>query len=91
MPYPPDSPGGYISINVGKAADANAIPIQQETAETAMDAAACIGCGACVASCPNASVMLFVGAKIFHLALLPHRKSLKRLILRGISVLSIGN
>lgn len=63
--------GGYISINTGGAPDANAIPISQEIAEKAMDAAACIGCGACVASCPNASAMLFTGAKISQFALLP--------------------
>jgi succinate dehydrogenase iron-sulfur subunit len=64
--------GGYISVNTGGAPDANAIPVAQEIAEKAMDAAACIGCGACVAACPNASAMLFVGAKISQLALLPH-------------------
>jgi succinate dehydrogenase iron-sulfur subunit len=64
--------GGYISVNTGGAPDANAIPVPQEIAEKAMDAAACIGCGACVAACPNASAMLFVGAKISQLALLPH-------------------
>jgi len=63
--------GGYISVNTGGAPDANAIPIPQEIAEKAMDAAACIGCGACVASCPNASAMLFTGAKISQFALLP--------------------
>ncbi len=63
--------GGYISANTGGAPDANTILIPQEVAEKAMDAAACIGCGACVAACPNASAMLFVGAKISHLALLP--------------------
>jgi len=63
--------GGYISVNTGGAPDANAILISQEIAEKAMDAAACIGCGACVASCPNASAMLFTGAKISQLALLP--------------------
>lgn len=63
--------GGYISAKTGGAPEANSILIQQETAEKAMDAAACIGCGACVASCPNASAMLFVGAKTSHLALLP--------------------
>jgi len=63
--------GGYISVNAGGAPDANAIPIPQEIAEKAMDAAACIGCGACVASCPNASAMLFTGAKISQFALLP--------------------
>lgn len=63
--------GGYTSVNTGNAPDANAIPIKKENADLAMDAAACIGCGACVASCPNASAMLFVGAKISHLNLLP--------------------
>lgn len=63
--------GGYISVNTGGAPDANAIPVPQEMAELAFDAAACIGCGACVAACPNAAAMLFVGAKVSHLALLP--------------------
>ena len=63
--------GGYISVNAGGAPDANTIPIAQEKADLAMDAAACIGCGACVAACPNASAMLFVSAKVSHLALLP--------------------
>jgi succinate dehydrogenase / fumarate reductase iron-sulfur subunit len=63
--------GGYVSVNTGSAPEANAIPIPQQTAELALDAAECIGCGACVAACPNASAMLFVGAKISHLALLP--------------------
>ena len=63
--------GGYISANTGGAQDANAILIPQEKADLAMDAAACIGCGACVAACPNASAMLFVSAKVSHLALLP--------------------
>jgi succinate dehydrogenase / fumarate reductase iron-sulfur subunit len=62
--------GGYISVNTGGAPDANAIPISQEIAEKAMDAAACIGCGACVAACPSASAMLFVSGKISQLALL---------------------
>ena len=66
--------GGYISANTGGAPDGNAIPIPQETAEKAMDAAACIGCGACVAACPNASAMLFTSAKISQLALLPQGK-----------------
>ena len=66
--------GGFISANTGGAPDANAIPIAQEAAEKAMDAAACIGCGACVAACPNAAAMLFAGAKISHLALLPQGK-----------------
>jgi len=63
--------GGYVSTNTGGAPDGNAIPIDQKTAEQAMDAAACIGCGACVAACPNASAMLFVSAKVSQLALLP--------------------
>jgi succinate dehydrogenase / fumarate reductase iron-sulfur subunit len=63
--------GGFISANAGGAPDANAIPIPKDEAELAMDAAACIGCGACVASCKNASAMLFVAAKVSHLAHLP--------------------
>jgi succinate dehydrogenase / fumarate reductase iron-sulfur subunit len=63
--------GGYVSINAGSAPDANAIPIGKDVADLAMDAAACIGCGACVAACPNASASLFVGAKVTQLALLP--------------------
>ncbi len=66
--------GGYVSVNTGQAPEANSIPISQEKAELAMDAAACIGCGACVAACPNASAMLFVSAKISQLALLPQGK-----------------
>lgn len=63
--------GGYISINTGGAPDANVIPIHKDIAEEAFDAAACIGCGACVATCKNGSAMLFISAKISHLALLP--------------------
>lgn len=63
--------GGYCSVGTGSAPDANAIPIGKEVADEAFDYAACIGCGACVAACPNASAMLFVGAKVAHLALLP--------------------
>lgn len=63
--------GGYISVPTGSAVDGNAIPIPKSDAERAMDAAACIGCGACVASCPNASASLFTSAKIAHLNLLP--------------------
>ncbi len=63
--------GGYISVNTGAAVDGNAVPIAKIYADRAMDAAACIGCGACVASCPNASASLFTGAKIAHLNLLP--------------------
>jgi succinate dehydrogenase / fumarate reductase iron-sulfur subunit len=63
--------GGYISVPTGSAPDGNAILVPKEDAERAMDAAACIGCGACVAACPNASAALFTGAKIAHLGLLP--------------------
>jgi succinate dehydrogenase iron-sulfur subunit len=63
--------GGFISVRTGAAQDGNAIPISKTVADSAMDAAACIGCGACVAACPNASAMLFVGAKVSQLALLP--------------------
>ena len=63
--------GGYTSVNVGGAQDGNAILIPKDTAERAMDSAACIGCGACVAACKNASAVLFTSAKINHLALLP--------------------
>ena len=63
--------GGYVSINTGGVPDANAIPISKEKADLAMDAASCIGCGACVAACKNGSAMLFVSAKVSQLALLP--------------------
>jgi succinate dehydrogenase / fumarate reductase iron-sulfur subunit len=63
--------GGYVSVGTGGTPDANEIPIPQDDAESAMDAAACIGCGGCVAACPNASAMLFTAAKIAHLGLLP--------------------
>jgi succinate dehydrogenase / fumarate reductase iron-sulfur subunit len=63
--------GGYVSINCGGAPDGNALPISKEVSEAAMDSAACIGCGACVAACKNASAHLFTSAKISHLALLP--------------------
>ncbi len=63
--------GGFISARTGSGPDANAIPIPKEKADKAMDAAACIGCGACVAACPNGSAMLFTAAKISHLGLLP--------------------
>ena len=66
--------GGYISVSTGGAPDGNAIPIPKEDAEKAMDAAQCIGCGACVAACKNASAMLFVAAKVSHLSLLPQGK-----------------
>lgn len=63
--------GGYISVNAGSAPDGNAIPVSKFDADRAMDAASCIGCGACVAACPNASASLFVAAKIAQLGLLP--------------------
>lgn len=66
--------GGYISVNTGNAVDANAIPIPKDDADKAFAAAACIGCGACVAACKNASAMLFVSAKVSQLALLPQGK-----------------
>ncbi len=66
--------GGYISVKTGSAAEANGIPVTKHDADRAMDAAACIGCGACVAACPNASAMLFTAAKISHLNLLPQGK-----------------
>lgn len=87
--------GGFISVNAGGAPDANAIPISQEIAEKAMDAAQCIGCGACVAACPNASAMLFTSAKISHLALLPQgrpeaaRRALQ--MIREMDALGFGN
>jgi len=66
--------GGFISVNTGGVPDANAIPIPKDDADEAMDAAACIGCGACVATCKNSSAMLFVSAKVSQLALLPQGK-----------------
>jgi succinate dehydrogenase / fumarate reductase, iron-sulfur subunit len=63
--------GGFVSVRTGNAPDANAVPVAKSSADLSMDAAACIGCGACVAACPNASAMLFVAAKASHLNLLP--------------------
>jgi succinate dehydrogenase / fumarate reductase iron-sulfur subunit len=63
--------GGYISVNTGAAPEANATPVKKENAEIAFDAGICIGCGSCVAACKNASAMLFVAAKVSHLAMLP--------------------
>ncbi len=63
--------GGYVSVSTGSAAEANALPIPKKKADVSMDAAACIGCGACVAACPNASAMLFTSAKVVHLVSLP--------------------
>jgi succinate dehydrogenase / fumarate reductase iron-sulfur subunit len=63
--------GGYVSVNTGSAPDGNALPVPKDDAERAMDAAQCIGCGACVAQCPNSAAQLFAAAKVSHLALLP--------------------
>jgi succinate dehydrogenase / fumarate reductase iron-sulfur subunit len=63
--------GGYVSVSTGQAPEGNNIPVGKEVADQSMDAAACIGCGACVAACPNASAALFTGAKITHLGVLP--------------------
>ena len=74
--------GGFVSVNTGGVPDANAIPIPKKDADLAMDAAACIGCGACAAACKNGSAMLFVSAKVSQLALLPQgrvRKAVLRL------------
>src|SRR5262249_13368605 len=69
--------GGFVSVNTGSAPEGNVIPVPKETADLAMDAAACIGCGACVAACKNASAMLFVAAKVSHLNYLPQGKAEK--------------
>lgn len=66
--------GGYVSVSTGGVPDANSIPVSKEDAEKAMDSAECIGCGACVAACPNGSAMLFTAAKVSHLAKLPQGK-----------------
>ena len=87
--------GGFVSVNTGNAPDANAIPVPKEIAETAMDAAACIGCGACVAACKNASAMLFVAAKVSHLNYLPQGKAEKdrrvRNMVTQMDVEGVGN
>lgn len=69
--------GGFVSVNTGGTPDANCIPVPKDDADLSMDAAACIGCGACVATCKNASAMLFVAAKVSHLNLLPQGKTEK--------------
>ncbi len=87
--------GGFVSVSTGGVPDANAIPIAKTDADEAMDAAECIGCGACVASCKNASAMLFVAAKVSHLALLPQgqpeRKSRVLHMVRAADELGFGN
>jgi succinate dehydrogenase / fumarate reductase iron-sulfur subunit len=70
--------GGFVSVNTGGAPDGNAIPVPKESQEKAMDAAACIGCGACAAACKNASAMLFVAAKVSHLGNLPQGQAERR-------------
>ncbi len=80
--------GGYVSVNTGGVPDGNAIPIELNTAKRAFEAATCIGCGACVAACPNASAMLFTSAKVSQLALLPQgRPESKQRVLNMISVM----
>jgi len=74
--------GGYVSVNTGGAPDANAIPVSKTESEKAMDAAACIACGACVAACKNASAMLFVASKVSQLSLLPQGKVEARIRVR---------
>lgn len=87
--------GGYVSVNTGSAPDANAMPVAASRAEQALNAAECIGCGACVAACPNAAAMLFVGAKVSHLALLPQGdpERNRRVIsmVRAMDALKFGN
>jgi succinate dehydrogenase / fumarate reductase iron-sulfur subunit len=87
--------GGYVSVSTGGVPDANAILIPKKDADLAMDAAACIGCGACVAACPNASAMLFVSAKISHLAHLPQgqveRKERASRMIQTMDDLGFGN
>ena len=73
------SAGGYVSVNTGQAPEANSIPVSHQTAEEAFDSAACIGCGACVATCKNGSAALFTSAKITQLALLPQGKEERKL------------
>lgn len=87
--------GGYVSVNTGGAQDANALPISKQAADMAMDAAACIGCGACVAACKNASAMLFVSAKVTQLSLLPQGRpeAMKRVqaMVKTMDELGFGN
>jgi succinate dehydrogenase / fumarate reductase iron-sulfur subunit len=87
--------GGYISVNTGSAPEANALPIPRDAAEQAFDAAACIGCGACVAACPNGSAMLFLAAKVSHLGHLPQgqaeRHERVRAMVRAMDAEGFGN
>ena len=75
--------GGFVSVNTGNAQDANCLPIEKEQADAAFDAATCIGCGACVAACPNGAAMLFVAAKVSHLARLPQGQPERMLRVRA--------
>ena len=87
--------GGYISARAGSAPEANSLPVPKHEADLSMEAAACIGCGACVAACPNSSAMLFVAAKVSHLGLLPqgqaerHRRVIA--MVRKMDELGFGN
>jgi succinate dehydrogenase / fumarate reductase iron-sulfur subunit len=87
--------GGFISVNPGQAPEANSLPVPQDQADLAMEAAACIGCGACIAACPNASAMLFTSAKISQFALLPqgHPEAAKRALamVAQMDALGFGN
>jgi succinate dehydrogenase / fumarate reductase, iron-sulfur subunit len=87
--------GGYVSVRTGSAPEANSIPVNKPVADLAMEAAACIGCGACVAACPNSSAMLFVAAKVSHLGLLPQgqpeRASRAIKMVRTMDSLGFGN
>ena len=87
--------GGYIVVRTGSAPEANALPVPKHVADLAMEAAACIGCGACVAACPNSSAMLFVSAKVSHLGLLPQgqaeRESRVIQMVRKMDELGFGN
>ena len=80
------SAGGYISVNAGAAPDANSLPVAKEKSDRAFEYAACIGCGACVAACPNASASLFTAAKISHLSLLPQGDPERKLRVRNMSL-----
>jgi succinate dehydrogenase / fumarate reductase iron-sulfur subunit len=87
--------GGYIVVRTGSAPEANALPVPKHVADLSMEAAACIGCGACVAACPNSSAMLFVSAKVSHLGLLPQgqaeRESRALQMVRKMDELGFGN
>jgi succinate dehydrogenase / fumarate reductase, iron-sulfur subunit len=87
--------GGYIVVRTGSAPEANALPVPKQVADLAMEAAACIGCGACVAACPNSSAMLFVSAKVSHLGLLPQgqaeREARALQMVRKMDELGFGN